>query len=85
MSYIDIINVDIINVPDPVSSILIFVGLVFIYLGSRKGLEPLMLVPIGFGILLANIPLSGLNDPPYGLLYLIREKLLITEGLPCLA
>ncbi|MEM0453763.1 MAG: sodium ion-translocating decarboxylase subunit beta [Sulfolobales archaeon] len=85
MSYIDIINVDIINVPDPVSSILIFVGLVFIYLGSRKGLEPLMLVPIGFGILLANIPLSGLNDPPYGLLYLIREKLLITEVLPCLA
>ncbi len=76
---------NIISIPDPISLILIVVGLCFIYLGSRKGLEPLMLVPIGFGILLGNIPLSGLNDPPYGLLYLIREKLLITEVLPCLA
>lgn len=81
MSYINTL----INVPDPLSLILIIIGLVFIYLGSRKGLEPIMLVPIGFGILLANIPLSGLNDPPYGLLYLIREKLLMTEVLPCLA
>lgn len=74
-----------INIPDPISMILVVLGLVFIYLGSRKGLEPLMMVPIGFGILLANIPLSGLNEPPYGLLYLIREKLLMTEVLPCLA
>ncbi len=81
MSYLN----SLINVPDPISIVLIAVGLAFIYLGSRKGLEPLMLVPIGFGILLANIPLSGLNDPPYGLLYLIREKLLMTEVLPCLA
>ncbi len=81
MSYLNTL----VNIPDPTSLILIVVGLAFIYLGSRKGLEPLMLVPIGFGILLANIPLSGLNDPPFGLLYLIREKLLITEVLPCLA
>ncbi|MEM1748897.1 MAG: sodium ion-translocating decarboxylase subunit beta, partial [Sulfolobales archaeon] len=70
MSYINTL----INIPDPISLILMIIGLIFIYLGSRKGLEPIMLVPIGFGILLANIPLSGLNDPPYGLLYLIREK-----------
>ncbi|MFN3268938.1 MAG: sodium ion-translocating decarboxylase subunit beta, partial [Zestosphaera sp.] len=81
MSYLNTL----INIPDPISLILIAVGLAFIYLGSRRGLEPLMLVPIGFGIVLANIPLSGLNDPPFGLLYLIREKLLMTEVLPCLA
>ena len=74
-----------VNTLDPASLILICIGVAFIYLGGRKGLEPLMLVPIGFGILLANIPLGGLNEAPYGLLYLIREKLLMTEVLPCLA
>jgi carboxybiotin decarboxylase len=33
---------------------------VLIYLGVKKGVEPLLLVPIGFGCLLANIPLSEL-------------------------
>lgn len=76
---------ELINVPDVTSVLLMFVGLAFIYLGSRRGLEPLMLVPIGFGIVLSNIPLGGLNEPPYGLLYIIRERLLMTEVLPCLA
>src|SRR5215203_5991399 len=33
---------------------------VLIYLGVKKDVEPLLLVPIGFGCLLANIPLSEL-------------------------
>jgi sodium ion-translocating decarboxylase beta subunit len=33
---------------------------VLIYLGARKEVEPLLLVPIGFGCLLANIPLNDL-------------------------
>ena len=33
-----------------------------IYLGIGKKMEPLLLVPIGFGILLANLPLGGLMD-----------------------
>jgi len=74
-----------VNIPDPISILLVFIGITFIYLGVGKGLEPIMLVPIGFGILLANIPLSGLNEPPYGLLYLIRKYLLMTEVLPSLA
>lgn len=36
--------------------IMIIVGLVFIYLGIAKDYEPLLLVPIGFGMLMGNIP-----------------------------
>jgi len=35
---------------------MIIVGLIFIYLGIAKHYEPLLLVPIGFGILIGNIP-----------------------------
>ncbi|MFZ4464866.1 MAG: sodium ion-translocating decarboxylase subunit beta [Bacteroidales bacterium] len=35
--------------------IMICVGLIFIYLAISKGFEPLLLVPIGFGILIGNI------------------------------
>jgi len=41
---------------------MIIVGLVFIYLAIAKEYEPLLLVPIGFGILVGNIPfLQGAN------------------------
>lgn len=36
--------------------IMIVIGVIFIYLGIAKHYEPLLLVPIGFGILLGNIP-----------------------------
>ncbi|HDQ00579.1 MAG TPA: sodium ion-translocating decarboxylase subunit beta [bacterium] len=36
--------------------IMIFIGLLFIYLAIKKDYEPLLLVPIGFGILIGNIP-----------------------------
>jgi sodium ion-translocating decarboxylase beta subunit len=36
--------------------IMIVVGAVFLYLGSAKHYEPLLLVPIGFGILVGNVP-----------------------------
>jgi carboxybiotin decarboxylase len=36
--------------------IMILVGIIFIYLGIAKHYEPLLLVPIGFGILVGNIP-----------------------------
>ncbi|MBR5610202.1 MAG: sodium ion-translocating decarboxylase subunit beta [Bacteroidales bacterium] len=37
--------------------IMILIGIVFIYLGIKKEWEPLLLVPIGFGIIIGNIPL----------------------------
>ena len=36
--------------------IMLVVGCVFLYLGTAKKYEPLLLVPIGFGILVGNIP-----------------------------
>jgi sodium ion-translocating decarboxylase beta subunit len=36
--------------------VMILIGLVFIYLAIKKEYEPLLLIPIGFGILLGNIP-----------------------------
>jgi oxaloacetate decarboxylase beta subunit len=36
--------------------VMILIGLVFIYLAISKELEPLLLIPIGFGILMGNIP-----------------------------
>ena len=35
---------------------MILVGLFFIYLAIKKNFEPMLLVPIGFGILIGNIP-----------------------------
>ncbi len=40
--------------------IMIFVGLGLLYLAIRKRFEPLLLVPIGFGCVLANIPGAGM-------------------------
>ncbi len=46
--------------------IMILVSLVLIYLAIVKKFEPLLLLPIGFGVLLANIPLSGIMAEPVG-------------------
>jgi sodium ion-translocating decarboxylase beta subunit len=62
--------------------IMMIVGLVLLYLAINKGFEPLLLVPIGFGTLLANIPgaafdvapvydAMGHMESPGGLLYYI--------------
>ncbi len=54
--------------------IMLIIALVLLYLGIVKRFEPLLLVPIGFGMLLVNLPLTGLmqeplNDQPGGLFY----------------
>lgn len=41
-------------------AVMIVVGLLLLFLAIRKGFEPLLLVPIGFGGILANIPGAGL-------------------------
>ena len=43
---------------------MILVGLVLLYLAIRKGFEPLLLLPIGFGAILVNIPGAGFYDAP---------------------
>ena len=43
--------------------LMMLVALVLIYLAIVKEFEPLLLLPIGFGALLANIPLAGIGAP----------------------
>ncbi len=44
------------------SAIMIGVSLLFLFLAIRKGFEPLLLVPIAFGMLLSNLPLTGIFE-----------------------
>lgn len=41
--------------------VMLVVGLLLLFLAIRKGFEPLLLVPIGFGCILSNIPGAGLS------------------------
>ncbi len=43
--------------------IMIIVGLVLLYMAIGKGFEPLLLSPIAFGCILANIPKNGFEEP----------------------
>lgn len=47
------------------------IGILLIYLAIAKEFEPLLLIPIGFGGLLANIPVAGISGPDgmLGILY----------------
>ena len=58
--------------------VMILVSFVLIYLAVVKEFEPLLLLPIAFGMLLANFPMTGLlegplGDQPGGLLYYIYQ------------
>jgi len=48
--------------------IMMAVGFVLLYLAIKKGFEPLLLLPIGFGAILSNIPVAGMTDEG-GILY----------------
>ncbi|ORU89961.1 MAG: glutaconyl-CoA decarboxylase subunit beta [Cycloclasticus sp. symbiont of Poecilosclerida sp. M] len=51
--------------------LMIGIGLLLIYLAISKEFEPLLLLPIGFGGILANIPIAGISGPDglLGILY----------------
>lgn len=48
------------------NGVMLAVSLVLLYLAIVKKFEPLLLIPIGFGALAANIPLANLMAPPHG-------------------
>jgi oxaloacetate decarboxylase beta subunit len=48
--------------------VMMMVGFLLLFLAIKKGFEPLLLLPIGFGAILSNIPVAGIADPG-GLLY----------------
>ena len=45
-------------------SLMILISFVLMYLAIVKKYEPLLLLPIAFGMFLANLPLGGINDLP---------------------
>ncbi|TXL14297.1 glutaconyl-CoA decarboxylase subunit beta [Methylococcaceae bacterium HT4] len=52
--------------------VMMLVGFLLLFLAIKKGFEPLLLVPIGFGAILSNIPVAGIADPG-GILYFLYE------------
>ena len=75
---------------DPRSLVMWFVAGFLLYFGIAKKKEPLLLVPISFGILLANLPLgevikpAGKEGDPMGFLLFFQENGLHTDLLPLL-
>ncbi|MCW3150135.1 sodium ion-translocating decarboxylase subunit beta [Stutzerimonas stutzeri] len=64
-------------------ALMIVVCLLLIYLAIRKGFEPLLLIPIGFGGILANIPVANMAQGA-GILHLFYEVGLPTSVFPLL-
>jgi oxaloacetate decarboxylase beta subunit len=62
--------------------IMYLVAGVLILLAIRKNYEPLLLIPIGFGILLANLPNANMGSHEEGLIGLIYRSGIKTELLP---
>lgn len=58
----------VLNVP---TLVMLLVSFVLLYLAIVKDFEPLLLMPIAFGCLLVNLPLSGIIDPG-GFLYFVK-------------
>jgi len=64
-------------------AVMIAVGSILLYLGVKKDFEPLLLVPIGFGCILVNIPLAGLMEEE-GFLRTIYNMGILNELFPLL-
>lgn len=65
--------------------VMILVGCALLYLGTGKKIEPLLLVPIGFGIVLGNLPLAGLSaHSEGGIINILYNAGILTELFPCL-
>ena len=64
--------------------IMILVGFLIVYLAVAKGFEPLLLIPIGFGTILVNIPGAGMGSAPDGMLHIIYSAGVGNEFFPML-
>jgi carboxybiotin decarboxylase len=78
---------------EPGQGVMILVGLLLVYLAIRRGFEPLLLLPIGMGAVLVNIPGAGfLAEPimdasgrvaePGGLLYYVYQGGIVSGIFP---
>lgn len=65
--------------------IMVLAGGLLIYLAVKKDFEPMLLLPIGFGAILANLPLTGMTDAGQGgFLGILYEAGITTELFPLL-
>jgi len=65
--------------------VMIAVGCVLLYLAVGKNIEPLLLVPIGFGVILGNLPLANLSAHDQGgVINLLYVAGILTELFPVL-
>jgi Na+-transporting methylmalonyl-CoA/oxaloacetate decarboxylase beta subunit len=66
--------------------IMYFIGGLLIYLAIKKDYEPMLLLPIGFGAILANLPLSTVIDyeGTPGVLKILLDAGITTELFPVL-
>jgi sodium ion-translocating decarboxylase beta subunit len=63
------------------SLVMVLAGCLLLYLGVVKDFEPLLLVPIGFGTILVNVPFAGMGSE-HGLLGIIFKYGIENELLP---
>lgn len=61
--------------------VMILVGFTLLYLGVGRDFEPLLLVPIGFGTILVNVPIAAMGSD-HGLLGIIYKYGIVNELLP---
>ena len=71
-------NTELFGLRLPGELIMIGIACIFLYLAIHKGFEPYLLIPIAFGMLLVNLPLTGLmakavGDENGGLLYYLYQ------------
>ncbi len=60
------------------------VGFLIVYMGAFKGFEPLLLIPIGFGTILVNVPGAGMFNEGSGMLRIIYDAGVGNEFFPML-
>ena len=65
----------------PETLLMFAVGGLLIYLAVAKEYEPMLLLPIGFGVILGNLPNSPMNQPG-GMLHILNEFGIETELFP---
>jgi carboxybiotin decarboxylase len=67
------------------AAVLILAGGVLLYLAIAKNIEPLLLIPIGFGVILGNLPLSGMAaSDSGGVINVLYNAGILTEVFPAL-
>jgi len=70
-TFLDGIGLLKLNIP---TAIMVLLALLLMYLAVKKGFEPLLLMPLSFGMLIANIPITGLSAfDEGGLIYYLYQ------------